>query len=403
MAKRLIIKEIPGQINQYRWMLLDAEGNVEEAPQNGPLEEIKNVNQPCDVIFIVTGIDVLLTELTLPKMSASRLVKAVPFALEGQLLQDISKTHFAISSGQNDPVISVAVVGRKKMQEWLKKLEPLNKKMKLVAFVPETIALPYDENTWSIYQDGELVYLRFSEKNAAIVDIQNFKKLYGVYLNEKTQPHSINVYVNDNEIISAVKQLTDNSTSVDTHPANNDLFALMKNVPINLLQGEFQVAKEIADTKRLLQLAAVMFFAWLLLINVFDIGKHMYLSSKQKKLKQAVGAVYKNIFPKASTVVNPKQRVQRKLNTLRSSKLQGGFMKVVREVSPVLRAVPGVTVYEANYANNKLIVELEVANFSILDKVVKDLQKRQLKVKQSDVAKTGDVIKAELMVSNANE
>ena len=46
-------------------------------------------------IVIVPSEDVLVTTVTLPKMNRSRLLQAIPYALEEQVIEDVDTMHFA--------------------------------------------------------------------------------------------------------------------------------------------------------------------------------------------------------------------------------------------------------------------------------------------------------------------
>ena len=65
-----------------------------------------------EVIFLIPSKDILLTEVNLPPMSNAKLIKAIPFALQDMLIEDVNNLHFAIGKIQ-DGVTSVAIVNKR--------------------------------------------------------------------------------------------------------------------------------------------------------------------------------------------------------------------------------------------------------------------------------------------------
>lgn len=107
------------------WVLKDNQGRLlkqQEASDPSTLTKYRNINS----IVFVPAEDILLTSITLPKITANNLKKAIPFAIEEQLLEDINNVHIVSGSIQTDGSLPVAVIAKQAMKCWLGLLKKYN-------------------------------------------------------------------------------------------------------------------------------------------------------------------------------------------------------------------------------------------------------------------------------------
>src|SRR5207253_4151131 len=82
------------------WMILDDALHVKQHVQQGNVEELSHLAAECEVIVMVPAEEVVLTSANLPKMNRSQLAKALPFALEDQVIDDVDILHFVYADNQ---------------------------------------------------------------------------------------------------------------------------------------------------------------------------------------------------------------------------------------------------------------------------------------------------------------
>src|SRR5690606_11540601 len=75
-----------------------------------------------EVVVLVPAGDVLLTETTLGARTRAQLLKALPYAVEDQVLAPVEELHFAAQRGEGDRV-GVAVVAKERLRGWLRRLD----------------------------------------------------------------------------------------------------------------------------------------------------------------------------------------------------------------------------------------------------------------------------------------
>src|SRR5450631_4919221 len=108
----------PGQ-DETEWLTIDVGGLPATTRQRGPLSLAAAVARAAKVVVLAPATQILMAEPELPPGSGVKLARAVPFALEEQLTEDIDELCFALgrrSAGGRTPV---AVVARNVLQGWI--------------------------------------------------------------------------------------------------------------------------------------------------------------------------------------------------------------------------------------------------------------------------------------------
>jgi general secretion pathway protein L len=111
----------PGQ-EDTEWLSIDDTGVAEATRQRGPLSLAAAVARTAKVIVLAPATQILLAEPDLPPGSGAKLARAVPFALEEQLTEDIDDLVFALGKRPASGGTPVAVVSREVLQGWMSEL-----------------------------------------------------------------------------------------------------------------------------------------------------------------------------------------------------------------------------------------------------------------------------------------
>src|SRR3974390_2430444 len=124
MPQSLLIRLPPAGQEETEWLTLDDAGAPTPARQRGSLPLAAAAWPSGRVVVLAPATQILLAEPELPPGSGAKLAKAVPFALEEQLTEDVDQMSFAIGrrrgSGGGTPV---AAVSRSVLQGWVSELE----------------------------------------------------------------------------------------------------------------------------------------------------------------------------------------------------------------------------------------------------------------------------------------
>src|SRR5260221_11595318 len=111
----------PGQ-EETEWLTIDDSGESETTQQRGSLTLAAAVSRTGKVVALAPATQILLAEPELPPGSGVKLARAVPFALQEQLTEDIDLMSFAVGRRRSSGGTPVAAVSRAVLQEWLSAL-----------------------------------------------------------------------------------------------------------------------------------------------------------------------------------------------------------------------------------------------------------------------------------------
>ena len=147
MADYLVIR-MPAQRDEVaHWIAVDSNGTRKSPPVSGPLAEaVKDVANR-DVIVLVPATSVLTTTVNIP-VRGSRLLAALPFALEEHVADDIDNLHFAAGARRESGQTPVAVVEHAIMADWMERLADAG--ITPSRIVPESYGLARIPGTMSV-------------------------------------------------------------------------------------------------------------------------------------------------------------------------------------------------------------------------------------------------------------
>jgi general secretion pathway protein L len=128
MPQSLLLRLPPAGEEETEWLTLDENGAPTPTRQRGSLSLAAAVWRSGRVVVLAPATQILLAEPQLPPGSGAKLVRAVPFALEEMLTEDVDQLTFAIGRRRGTGGTPVAVVSRSVLQAWLADLSAWNPK-----------------------------------------------------------------------------------------------------------------------------------------------------------------------------------------------------------------------------------------------------------------------------------
>ena len=155
MAEYLVIRLDADRDKAAHWIAVDGNGTRLSQPVTGPLAEASKDIAARSVIVLVPATTVLTTTVDIPIRGGSRLLKALPFALEESLADDVENLHFAAGMRRDNGLLPVAVVAHKQLQEWLERLDGAG--ITPSSLVPENYGLARIPGTLSLLVADEQI------------------------------------------------------------------------------------------------------------------------------------------------------------------------------------------------------------------------------------------------------
>lgn len=406
MPNKLFLQLTDDPAELVNWLILNENGNLIAGPSKSSINEVPTLAREDQVLAIVPGQDVFLTEVKLPRLSRRKLMKAVPFALEEHLAADINTLHFAIGKiGKDHHIVFVAVVSKEKMDLWRSQLEHFCKPPHpTIILLPETLALPWQSETWTILLDHPNALVRTGLQVGFSVEVANLWKMLHLLLKQPDKPHPAT--------IALIGELTPPDTAVNfsnqwgillkQRKLVADKLSFMagevdKSTAFNLLQGDYEIDHYLMQARALYRIAAVLAGIWFVMLTIGSLTQLFILDHRENKLQKQIMASYATIFPK-SVVANPKERMQKELQSLRSNQVRSGFLHILSTLAPIVAQMHQIKLLGLDYAENQLTLSVEADDFSTLDQITETLQMQNLKTEQRDAVRSGNYVHARLFI-----
>ena len=115
-------------------------------------------------------------QITLPKMSSAKAYKAIPFALESQLLDDINLLKFFPIQQEKSTTWEVLVISKKIISELSQQLDEHH--IEAASIVPNFMLLPHVSNKVAYYEDDGIVIYRNNYLQGGSLPVDVFNTLY---------------------------------------------------------------------------------------------------------------------------------------------------------------------------------------------------------------------------------
>lgn len=410
MARELFIfldsKKVNSELPAHgRWVMCD-NGKPLGSVIRGSLETAVKAARDARVIVIVPGEDVVISDVVLPTANRQRLLAALPFALEDQLIDDVSTLHFILGPRQGDGSYIVGVVDRDRMKAWSDVCDGLG--LRVDVMVPDTLALSTGIGTWTILLEDTRSIVRTGVHSGFAVDHSNLNQLLSSTITdaEGVTPERIdivdcrNVNINSNDISL--------DSGIELHVTNYDQDSLIWLVehfdyeaPINLLFGEFSRKEKVKGHIKKWYPAVIMLSVLLFFKLTENIVHYFSLKNESQKLSLSMDSLYKKTFPQAKRVVNASVQMQQKLDQLlsKTGNSESNLTELLSRIAPILRATPELVIKSLRYQKGRVDIESEIKNFSALNKLEKMLVEKagmNVKVKSASQNKDNVVSRIEI-------
>ena len=349
-----------------------------------------------NVTLIVPSGSLLFTSIALPKLSRHRLLQALPYALEDQLIDDVSTLHFATGPRLPEGKWPVAVIAKNLMQTWVDAAQKAG--FLLSQMIPDIFTLPFSPGQWTIDLDDTLCVARTGAFSGFSCHRTNLTAFLNAALKEiPTRPLRIQMrFFSDNmtQLLPTLTDVTFEKTPVN--PQEKALLAqkvLTMHPFIDLLQNDWTAGKEIRH-KTLWRTAGILTGVAVSVFSAAQITELTALRHQNETLKKDINRIYYHYFPKATAVIAPRERFQEKLAAAKGT----GFLDLMSRVADPLSSHPGIQPESIGYQNHELQLDLSAPTFNDLDILIRAMTATGLQVKQQNAITTQNGVRAILII-----
>ena len=383
MSEYLVIRL--RQNSLVEWILVDSDGTQLSDPSTGTLVDASTAAGDCSVIALVPATDVLLTSVHIPARSSTKIRKALPFALEEDLAEDIENLHFAVGARQENNSLPVAVVSNEIMAGWMTALNDAGIEPVIVA--AENHGLSKIPGTMSLLVDGEIVM--FNDGGNADFVMQDVKPSDVLTIAGQLDQSNDEAEGSLRHLLVFCSAAEDEALSYDWLALRNELSSVDVNVlpdgvlpklavtvaaghGINLLQGEYGRKTEYGTMLRPWKAAAVLLLGLAMMGLLTKGAAYQELTQNKVALQSQFVREYRQIRPNDTReIIDPAATV----NSLRQGANASGapqvFLPSLRELSAAIAANSDARIEVISYRAGIIDLRLTVPDVATLDNIQK--------------------------------
>jgi general secretion pathway protein L len=361
MTARLLIRFQHALWPQVEWALVDNAGTITLGPHQNALPEIPHPQNGEIITILIPGSEVLISPVKLPHSTRAQLRKAIPYALEDQLIADIETQHFALGSIHPGEAVAVAVIAKQQLQDWLMALQVVNIQPEIM--LPDYLAIPYEEEAWTIVLENQFALIR-TAKEIGYAVAPEYLTLFLRSLLEKVKTSLPERLVIRDASGSPMPDLAEFNIPIQQEKMSQTFLAMAAKIlnqplPIfNLLQGEFHTDHKFAQLKQRWRIVAILTISWLLVLFLGHGISYFYLNHMQQKLQAQLNTLYQQALPNV-TSQKSQISVEQELAQLKIIDTAPSFINLLAKMGTALKKFPSIRLESLNYEKPQLTLQVK--------------------------------------------
>jgi general secretion pathway protein L len=379
MAETLVLRLDPVDHGTGSWIVADEHGRRIGAPGSGPLAGAASAAAGRRVVALVPAVDVLLTTVNLPVRGNAKILRALPFALEEQIADDIEGLHFAAGRTAENGSITAAAVDREQLESWLEALSEAGLEAQLICSEAEGCPAAPNHLNWLL--DTGRCMARSGDGLPVVVEIDTIDEAlrYGPdFPGAPDQPRHLSVYVTADARMKygeALEALRAEVVSLELRLLPDGVLphlaaGIVTREPINLLQGDYAPRTQVDRLWKPWRTAAAL----LAVLAVVLVGQQAlrlaHLKQEEARLDAAIAAAFQQALPGAR-MEDPRFQVERQLAAVRGtgSAANESFLAALDTLGQALGEAPGIRLEAISYRTGVLDMRVQAPSVDTLEQV----------------------------------
>ncbi|MDY6994941.1 MAG: type II secretion system protein GspL [Pseudomonadota bacterium] len=357
------------------WARFDSNGSLIDSLTAVTLDTVPMPASSVTVLLPTT--EVVLTTADIPSKQRQRILQALPYALEEQLAEDVDQLHFALGQRLFDSGhVSVAIISQACMNAYQQQLAAHHIIPTLMT--ADVLALPQLAEGWVLLFLNHQVLVRTGSQSGFAIESEGLTVAMQAALQELEPPAQLIVLRDKHTSIplTALQGLGIPLVEHEQERCAGLAQGLVKNnsQPINLLQGDYRPVDKLALSWRPWRLTAILLVLWGGLYLGKQVLIYQQLQQQRQQLTATIERIYRDTFPEARRVVNPRVQMEQQLKALRTQPQQANFLRLLSQISPVFEQVPDLLLKRLDYRQGAFDIYMEMANLQALEKIKQKLE-----------------------------
>ncbi|HEV7612553.1 MAG TPA: type II secretion system protein GspL [Steroidobacteraceae bacterium] len=380
----------PGQ-EETEWLVIDESLDSATTRQRGSLTLAAAVSRTGKVVALAPATQILLAEPELPPGSGLKLARAVPFALEEQLTEDIDQMTFAIGRRRQGGGTPVAAVSRAVLEGWLSDLKAAGLEPLLmypdISLMPENpgqTVLWLEKARLAVRRPGALPFaVELSPVSEALVVAGVIPDPLDTTADLKV-PESAILYVTREDWAHSqteFERLAEKFDSLKVQLLPDGALpwlarGLQGTEAVNLLQGDFARATDFGarwSRWRTAALLAAAFFVLHLAAQALQIHQ---AKRETAALDGQIAGVFSTAMP-AETMRDPRRQMQTRLERIHKSGASPEyFLRALKVLSGALAVTPKTEIDALSYRDDSVDLKARAPSLAALSQLSQYMSKQ---------------------------
>ena len=411
MSDTLLIHYNIENAQQATWALCNNDGELTGKITTGALAELSEAAADRTSVILLNSHCLHINQLQLPTQNLQKLLKAVPYAIEEFIADDVENFHFVVAKNNN----STSVVGINK--NTLKNIIQVfnDAGIKPEKIIPDALCLAADEGKqWACLNYKNDSYLQTDVRNGLIISHDILPYIVSSKLHDEKQdkPEKILLFSEQDEPTS-FDQLKEKGIDDDadielinivynSHPLVVFCGNYKQAMPLNLLQYGFKPKRKTSGYWQHWKLAASLAAVWLVLHLGLTAFQHSQLKDANFITKAKIEKIYKQSFPQSRKIVNPRVQMEQKLDELKGtagSSNKGLLFLLAESFGTLSHDRDNITLQSLTYRNNRVDIGLEGSNLQAVETLNKNLNSnKKIKSEITSSSSEKDKVKGNLRI-----
>jgi len=412
MSETLLIHYNIDDAKQATWSLCNAAGELTGKITTGPLAELSEVAADRPAIVLLNSQCLHINQLLLPTQNLQKLLKAVPYAIEEFIADDVDDFHFVVSKNKHDNSTSVVGIKKTTLENIIQVFQAAN--INVEKIIPDALCLAADNKQWVCLNYKNTSYLQTDITNGMLMshDLLPYVLTNKLQDETQTQPEKILLF-SEQENTTAFDQLKTENISDDdnievvnivynTHPLVVFCGNYKHAIPLNLLQYEFKPKRKTSGYWQHWRLAASLAAIWLILHLGLTSFQRAQLKETNVATKAKIERIYKKSFPESRKIINPRVQMEQKLKELKGAagnSNKGLIFLLAESFGTLSHDKENITLQSLTFRNNRMDIGLESSNLQAVENLNKNLNgNKNIKSEITSSSSEKDKVKGNLRI-----
>ncbi len=412
MSETLLIHYNIDDAQQATWSWCNDAGELTGKITTGSISDLSKAASDQRAVVLLNSQCLHINQLQLPTKNLQKQLKAVPFAIEEFIADDIDNFHFVVANNKHNDYTSVVGINKKTLENIIQIFESAG--INIEKIIPDTLCLAASSKQWVCLNYKNTSYLQTDITNGMIVA----NDLLPYIVTNKLQDESLSA---PEKILLFTEQ--DNSTAFDQLKSeaifdddNIESIGIVYNAhplvvfcgnfnqasPLNLLQHKFKPKRKTSGNWQHWRLAASLAAVWLVLHLGLTSFQNTQLKDENILSKAKIEKIYKKSFPKSRKIINPRVQMEQKLKELKgsaNSSSQGFIFLLAESFGTLNHDKKNITLQTLTYRNNRMEIGLEGSNLQAVETLNKNLNNnKKIKSEIASSSSEKDKVKGSLRI-----